>query len=261
MRTHTRMLAIGLILGFAGICSTARAIDTAALKNTLEGLWRDKLKGKVSEKAGALTNITDFISKGISASLVNFDPNNRTISFSPMFLQLAAQTAQQYLTGFKKFSLEPHDDRLSFNIEFAEGSKVAMDFVPQHIELDVNEFSIVGLIPGGIKLEQAEKAATGLAGYLDAFLGVSEKVGKLMKNVTFEGDTVRLSRPYQASVFGRAMRPDEGSTASASTMPFKMENGWLKMSLQNSESKIDLWQMTLKMLADRLQKPSSHTDK
>lgn len=250
------MVAIFSII--SGLCY-GQSLDLKDLSQTLEKMLGDKLKGRtasqvaeIAGKLGHLNQLGKLFGKGGFSSLIEFDDKNQYIAFSPAFMQLAAFTAQQRLTSFKKFSFEPRDDRMSFNIEFAEGSKVALDFVPETIELDINEFSIVGLIPEGIKLEQPEIAATGLAGYLDAFLGVSEKVGKLLKTVSFDGNTVSLRRPYQASVLGRAMKQDgQDAAKGAIKLPFKMENGWLRLSYRNLGFNNNMVEMAVKMLLER----------
>lgn len=243
-----RIFIVVLVMAVAGTC-VAGAADTGAILKSLEKILREKLSEKTTGKLGDLSGM---LGKGIAASLIDIDMPNETVAFSPMFMKLVAYTAGQHLTSIKKFDIDPKDDRLGFDMEFAGGSKVVMDFVPQLIELDVQEFSIVGLVPGGIKLTQPEAVTTGISGYLDAFLGVSEKLGKLMQSVKVDGDTVRLTRPYQASVLGRAMRPDSAGTASVSRqLPFKMEKGWLKMSFQGAGFKSDIWQLALKMLTEK----------
>lgn len=260
MKAPIKKALIGLLLSISSNCS-AQNIDTANLTKMLEKLLAGQLKGKMASQAadisgqlGQLGQLTGMLTKGAMGNLIKFDEKNATIAFSPVFMKMAAVMAKQHLTSLKQFDLTPMNDRLAFAIEFAGGSKMAMEFMPQFIELDVKEFAIVGVVPGGIKLEQPKEALNSLTGYLDAFLGVSERVGKLMKNLTIEGDTVRLARPYSASVLGRAMKPEaDGQTASsaAGLLPFKIEQGWLKLSLPAGSQKSDVWQIVLNMLLAR----------
>ncbi len=260
MKAPVKTALIGILMSVSSNCS-AQNLDAGNLTKILEKLLAGQLKGKMASQAadvsgqlGQLGQLTSILTKGAMGNLIKFDEKNSTIAFSPVFMKMAAIMAKQHLTSLKQFDLTPMDDRMAFAIEFAGGSKMAMEFMPQFIELDVKEFAIVGVVPGGIKLEQSKEALNGLSGYLDAFLGVSERVGKLMKNLTIEGDTIRLTRPYSASVLGRAMKPEaDGQTASsaAGLLPFKIEHGWLKLSLPANSQKSDVWQIVLNMLLAR----------
>ncbi len=256
-------LIISIFALISGRCS-AQTLDAANLTKMLEKILAGQLKGKMASQAADISGqleqlkqlgqLTGMLTKGAMGSLIKIDENNSTIAFSPMFMKMAAIMAKQHLTSLKQFDLTPLDDRMAFAIEFAGGSKIAMEFMPQFIELDVKEFAIVGVVPGGIKLEQPKEALKSLSGYLDSFFGVSERVGKLMKNVTIEGNTIRLTRPYSASVLGRAMKPEaDGQTASsaAGLLPFKIEQGWLKLSLPANSQKSAVWQIVLNMLLAR----------
>lgn len=203
---------------------------------------RKVLEGKLKEK------ITETLSK----ELINYDRQTRTISFSPMILRLTGEAAKRRMNFFSEFKVDPGDDRLSFDILLKNGTGLKIAIIPESLEIDPHTFSISGKLPGGLKISQSEDSIKSLSSFFDSFLGISEKFGNLLKNVTIEGDTFRLQRPFGVSALGRALKPECSKSALKQILPLTMEKGWLKLHVGDLSEKNRLLDLAVEMLLMKL---------
>lgn len=196
------------------------ALDAGKIVKELEKLLRQEVQKHVSGI--------------VSKEIVRFDRQTGTLSFSPMFLQGVGQLLQHRSGEFKKFNVIPKDNQLGLEVSTVGGTQVTLNLVPQNIQVDLQEMTLHGLIPGGLQMNLPELSKSSISSMFDMVMGVAPQVSKLMQHVSVEGDAFTLRRPIKVTALPRLLDLGKvlGDDAKATyKLPITMQNGWLQLEL------------------------------
>lgn len=192
----------------------------------------------------------------VADQLVRFDAQRGILEFSPLVLKFVGKLAKDRTTLFKEFDIEPEGNQIRFHLVTKGGTVLRAAIVPQALDLDLREFAVRGLLPEGIDLKTDPSLQQSVTSFLDTLLGVPQKAATLLKHVSFEGNTFRLTRPVKISPLGRLL---EGKTAPASgtlmALPLSMENGRLAIHLGKAGVSDQVAKMLVELLLLKLKMP------
>ncbi len=240
------VVCIALLIGF----SWALALPGFAGENPLKALKKlleEKLKETVKEK--------------ISTQLIKYDKSTHTIAFSPVILQVAGELAKRQLSFLKEFKVSAEGNSLNLDMATTGGSTLKASIIPQAIEVSVKEMIIKGRAPAGFALGAGESVDTSqnlkdsISGLFDTILGVSEKIGTVMKHFKVEGDTFQIIRPLKASSLSRIFdKNEELASMTTQVLPLTVDNGWLSLSLGSIDPAESVTKIVIDLLLMKLKK-------
>ncbi|MBF0502086.1 MAG: hypothetical protein HQM09_18245 [Candidatus Riflebacteria bacterium] len=208
---------------------------------------------------------------------IRYDNQKKVVSFSPDFLAMATNKARKnFGDNLQTLDIKPEGNTLNFSLALKNGMHLSGRIEPEALEFGLEEMTIVGRLPQGLKLEGVDLQKT-VSGFFDNLFGVSPSsatysvneaparpspsgnVTEILKNFSVEGNTFRLKRPWKASALGRALssgmsKNTDGKTTSISQrLALNMENGWLNLSLGDLNPEKVLLQFTTEHLLKQLQ--------